>query len=278
MRPHPRRDEAIELRKQGLSYREINQQTGIARSTLSYLLRDIILTDEQQSRLHSKLGEGAQQVNAAMSKERKIEIGVRSGKKAWAERREQLLDNLARGKIRPHGTKRTKFSEYFPDLKTEATGEYRWVIVRGHPMADNRGRILEHRYVMSQQLGRLLLDSELVHHKDENKLNNHPDNLELLSGEAEHKQRHYPNARVIIKCANCETEVIRNRRFVGRGKNDFCSHSCASLFYKGPKRPTTAVHGTNSMYHLKCRCPDCKFAHAAYTKEYRHNKQLQNIK
>ncbi len=36
-----------------------------------------------------------------------------------------------------------------------------------------------HREVMEQKLGRKLRPGELVHHKDENKLNNDPDNLEL---------------------------------------------------------------------------------------------------
>jgi hypothetical protein len=44
-----------------------------------------------------------------------------------------------------------------------------------------RGRptILEHRYVMAQLLNRCLSDTEVVHHKDGNKLNNAIDNLEL---------------------------------------------------------------------------------------------------
>lgn len=39
----------------------------------------------------------------------------------------------------------------------------------------------EHRVVMEIKLGRKLLSHEIVHHKDHNKKNNHPDNLELTN-------------------------------------------------------------------------------------------------
>jgi HNH endonuclease len=48
-----------------------------------------------------------------------------------------------------------------------------------HPMADKSGRVTEHRLVMSRVVGRSLNRDEWVHHKDGNRQNNEPSNLEL---------------------------------------------------------------------------------------------------
>lgn len=47
----------------------------------------------------------------------------------------------------------------------------------------------QHRVVMERILGRPLLKSEIVHHKDRNKKNNSPENLEIMS-QSEHIRHH----------------------------------------------------------------------------------------
>jgi len=46
--------------------------------------------------------------------------------------------------------------------------------------------ILEHRLVMEKMIGRFLLPEEVVHHRDKNKQNNSPENLQLFSENREH--------------------------------------------------------------------------------------------
>lgn len=54
-------------------------------------------------------------------------------------------------------------------------------------MARGDGYIMEHRLIMAQRIGRLLSRTEVVHHRDHNPANNHPDNLELWPDNSSHK-------------------------------------------------------------------------------------------
>lgn len=54
---------------------------------------------------------------------------------------------------------------------------------------DNK-KVREHRYFMEQIIGRKLTRSEVVHHKDGNKLNNISNNLTLCKNEKEHRKYH----------------------------------------------------------------------------------------
>ena len=47
-----------------------------------------------------------------------------------------------------------------------------------------------HRIVAAKKIGRCLLKGEVVHHIDGNKLNNSPENLQVLSSQAEHINLH----------------------------------------------------------------------------------------
>jgi hypothetical protein len=60
----------------------------------------------------------------------------------------------------------------------------------GHPMADRRGYVYEHRLVVADKLGRPLERSEYVHHIDGDTTNNHPDNLVMVDG-SQHSRIHW---------------------------------------------------------------------------------------
>ena len=77
-------------------------------------------------------------------------------------------------------------SPFWKDGSTIDKDGYRLLFVPNHPFANSSGYVREHRLVMEKVLGRYLTPFEVVHHKDKNKLNNSPDNLELFSKNSEH--------------------------------------------------------------------------------------------
>jgi hypothetical protein len=68
-----------------------------------------------------------------------------------------------------------------------------YVLIRvgkGHHLADVRGYAYEHRLVAEEKLGRRLEPDEIVHHLDEDKRNNAPENVHIFSSIGEHLQAH----------------------------------------------------------------------------------------
>jgi len=55
-----------------------------------------------------------------------------------------------------------------------------------HPDANSSGYVRQHRLVVEKKLGRFLLPTEVVHHKDGDPKNNHPDNLEVFESNGKH--------------------------------------------------------------------------------------------
>jgi len=79
----------------------------------------------------------------------------------------------------------------WPGTRSLASNGYMLVYVgKDHPLADVRGYAYEHRWIMSQILGRTLRRGEIVHHVNGKRDDNRPENLVLEGSIAEHKAEH----------------------------------------------------------------------------------------
>lgn len=107
-------------------------------------------------------------------------------------------------------------------------------------MADARGRILLHRYIMSEHLGRPLTDDEIVHHKNERKRDNRIANLELTTN-ADHVRIHHKKSVMFTRtCTYCGAALTRPKRHF-KGKHAFCSLSHSALFQHKHARGALAL-------------------------------------
>lgn len=101
-----------------------------------------------------------------------------------------------------------------------------------HPLAYDEGAVYLHRHVASIKIGRWLKSTEHVHHIDENKLNNTPDNLQILSG-SEHSKVHNPTSEfdsqdrsiIAYTCNYCGNKFHPLR---ASKTKQFCTITCSS--------------------------------------------------
>jgi len=71
--------------------------------------------------------------------------------------------------------------------------QHGYVLIRvgaDHHLADVRGYAYEHRLVAEKKLGRRLRKGEIVHHLNENGLDNRPRNIEVAKSRFHHKVSH----------------------------------------------------------------------------------------
>lgn len=74
--------------------------------------------------------------------------------------------------------------------KTIDKDGYIRILSLNHPNKTVRGYVLQHRLVMEKKIGRYLKPEEDVHHIDQNRQNNSPNNLMLFANREEHTKFH----------------------------------------------------------------------------------------
>jgi len=75
---------------------------------------------------------------------------------------------------------------------------YRYIKAYEHPNKNSGEYMAEHRLVMEKKLGRYLTSNEEVHHRNQNKLDNRINNLEVVL-----KKAHFGT----IICPHCTKEI-----------------------------------------------------------------------
>lgn len=116
-----------------------------------------------------------------------------------------------------------------------ASNGYKLIYVgKEHHLADVRGYAYEHRLVAEIKYGRRLLPKEQVHHKDHDKLNNAPDNLEITKSMKYHRFIHR-GKESNLKLPDEENIVIK------------CLCGCGEAFnkYDDCGRPRVYISGHN---------------------------------
>lgn len=119
--------------------------------------------------------------------------------------------------------------------KIISKGDYNYALVPEHPHATKNGYVLEHRVVMENELGRLLLPSEIVHHrKEREKKNNVISNLQVKTGSVHSQEHGFARGYkcVQLRCPGCKNLFDRQERethLVKGGRYTCCSRSCSGF-------------------------------------------------
>lgn len=152
-----------------------------------------IFTEEHRKHL-SEANKGRPLTEECKEKISKAKIGSKSWNKGKTGiYSDETIEKMSEAKI---GLKRDEETKKKISESSKGENNCKWkgdsyINKQGYVIieTDEKEREVEHRYVMEKELGRKLDSDEIVHHVDENRLNNSISNLQIMSN-IEHLQLH----------------------------------------------------------------------------------------
>jgi hypothetical protein len=125
---------------------------------------------------------------------------------------------------------------------------YREITVSGRSDARQNGCFLEHRIVAEQKIGRPLRQEEVVHHVDEDRTNNSPENLMVFATRGEHARFHHNGIALLQEDGSYTSpkfvRSVGDEYFVNRCalcgmacRYKYCSESCSQKSRRLVDRP-----------------------------------------
>ena len=129
---------------------------------------------------------------------------------------------------------------------------YRKIKKPNHPFADVSGYVYEHRLNAEKKIGRFLKPSEIVHHKNGDRLNNDFSNLEVVSNRKEHKVFHRKNKN--LRMPHESNNVISCGCGCGGRFTKFDTHGRVRKFLMGHGLKGKHLFDVNKTINCSCGC------------------------
>jgi transposase/transposase-like protein len=220
------KQKAIELRTNGLSYKEIKDILKVSKGSLSLWLSDLPRPEKFTNEYR-------------------------------AEKKKERLDGLKEeAKIRT-----TVRLQNRKQAKTDAEYPYDDYWLYGPVLHKNEGRYYAHlklksnlevckirlysKYLMEVHLGRFIPTDTHVDHIDDNKNNDKTDNFQLLTpaeNRLKQKEKNLRELHTEIACSNLKCNKIFKKRFKAIKETNFCSKACVSMYLSYTRKGQAIGH------------------------------------